>query len=108
MFFPNEVQQDRTTIRMRQIPGHFDPFVDQVVNIGDNLEEADITVPAIPSIQNDESRGINGFNAPDINKVSSNTAFMTDEGPAFPEVAAAFGWNHILNRKHLAQQILTS
>jgi hypothetical protein len=39
---------------------------------------------------------------------SSAPAFMTDEGPSFPLVAESAGWNHLLDRKHFTQQIMSS
>ena len=47
--------------------------------------------------------------APDkILSLSLKTAFMTDEGPAFPSVAEHFGWTHLLDRHHFALQIHTA
>jgi hypothetical protein len=88
------------------IPGYFDPFVDNEINLdADEIPASKVlsneTVPLALSCKS-------SFATDRITSSASKTAFMTDEGPAFPSVAKRFGWTHLLDRRHFALQILTA
>ncbi len=88
------------------IPGYFDPFVDNEIDL-----DADAT-PAYKFLSNEAvslSFTCKSPCSPDIISYSpTKTAFMTDEGFAFPSVAERFGWTHLLDRRHFALQILSA
>ena len=61
------------------------------------------TIIDVEAILDKSEDQMNTVIVPGASQVSPATAYMTNGGPAFPEVSAAFGWNHILDRKHLVQ-----
>jgi hypothetical protein len=88
------------------IPGYFDPFVDNQIDLDADAIPAskvlsDNTVPHSLSCKSLFALVI-------VTSSSLMTAFMTDEGPAFPSVAERFGWTHLLDRRHFALQIPTA
>jgi hypothetical protein len=97
---------DSNKILVRGIPGHFDPFVDNEIDL-----DAD-AIPASKVLSDDtvpHSLSCKSPFALDIaTSSSSKTAFMTDEDPTFPLVAKRFGWTHLFDRRHFALQILTA
>ncbi len=90
---------------MGGIPGYFDPFIDNEINLDTDAEPSSKLSPdnKVPN-----SLSSNSPSARDVLKSSSKSAFMTDEGTAFPPVAEHFGWTHLLDRRHFAVQILTA
>jgi hypothetical protein len=88
------------------IPGYFDPFVDNEIVL-----DADAT-PASKVLSNEAvplSLTCKSPCSPDVISYSpAKTAFMTDEGSAFPSVAERFGWTHLLDCRHFTLQILSA
>ena len=83
------------------IPGYFDPFVDNEIDLNADA------IPASKVLSNETvplSLSCKSSCAPDrITYSPSKSAFMTDEGPAFPSVAERFGWSHLLDRRLFAR-----
>ena len=97
---------DNNNFFVEGIPGYFDPFVDNEINLdADDIPASKVlsneTIPLALSCKS-------SFATDRITSSASNTAFMTDAGPAFPSVAERFGWNHLLDCRHFALQILTA
>ncbi len=97
---------DSNKIFVGGIPGCFDPFVDNEIDL-----DAD-AIPASKVLSDDtvsHSLSCKSQFALDIvTSLSLKTAFITDEGSTFPSVAECFGWTHLLNCSHFALQILTT
>jgi hypothetical protein len=85
---PSSDDADANKILVGVIPGFFDPFLDN---------EIDLNADSTPASK------IHG-----IGTTLLKTGFMTDEGSSFPSVAEHFGWTHLLDCRHFATQILTS
>ncbi len=111
VFFQHEnssslLDVDSNIVFVGEIPGYFDPFVDNEIDL-----DAD-AIPASKVLSNETvplSLSCKSSFATDrITSLPSKTAFMTDEGRAFPSVAERFGWTHLLDRRHFALQILTA
>jgi hypothetical protein len=77
---------EQNKILVGGIPGYFDPFVDNEVDLVVVTGEQELA---------------------SVHKKKA-TGFMTDEGPAFPLVSERFGWTHLLDRRHFATQILSA
>ena len=75
-------QVEQNKILVGGIPGYFDPFVDNEVDLVAVTGEQELA-----SVHRKKATG-----------------FMTDEGSAFPLVAERFGWTHQLDRRHFATQ----
>ncbi len=97
---------DSNKILAGGIPGYFDPFVDNEIDL-----DAD-AVPASKVLSNNNVTIFLSHKSPfaldTVTSSSSKTAFMTDESHAFPSDAEHFGWTHLLDRRHFALQILTA
>jgi hypothetical protein len=96
---------DSNKVLVGGIPGYFDPFVDNEIDLNEDAIPAaevlsDETVPHSLSCKSPFALDI-------VTSSSLKTAFMTDEGHAFPSFAKHFGWTHLLDRHHFALQILT-
>jgi hypothetical protein len=79
-------QVEQNKILVGGIPGYFDKFVDNEVDL--------VVVTGKQELAS-------------VHKKKA-TGFMTDEGPAFPLVSECFGWTHLLDRRHFATQILSA
>ena len=96
------------------IAGYFDPFVDNEIDIAstllsdDNVPDAKHASMPLSDENLHNSLSSKSLYRPDIVTSPSKTAFMTDEGSAFPSVAERFGWMHLLDRRHFATQILAA
>ena len=96
------------------IAGYFDPFVDNEIDIAstllsdDNVPDAKHASMPLSDDNLHNSLSSKSLYRPDIVTSPSKTAFMTDEGSAFPSVAERFGWMHLLDRRHFATQILAA
>jgi hypothetical protein len=77
-------QVEQTKVLVGGIPGYFDPFVDNEVDL------VAVDQQLLASVQRNA------------------IGIMTDEGSAFPLVAEHFGWTHLLDRRHFATQILST
>jgi hypothetical protein len=111
VFFHNEAPRtlldvESSTILVGGIPGFFDPFVDNDIDLdADTIPDSKLSSdnPVTNSLPNKSPT------SPDIvTSPSSKTAFMTNKGYAFPAVADFFGWTHLLDCRHFALQILTA
>jgi hypothetical protein len=85
---PSTVDADANKILVGGIPGFFDPFLDN---------EIDLDADSTPASKRHE-----------IGTSLSKTGFMSNEGSSFPSVAEHFGWTHLLYCRHFATQILTA
>ncbi len=97
---------DSNKILVGGIPGYFDPFVDNEIDLDADAIPAskvlsDNTVPHSLSCKSPFALDI-------VTSSSSKTAFMTDEGPTFPSVAKRFGWTHLFDCRHFVLQIHTA
>jgi hypothetical protein len=111
VFFQNKassslVDVDSNKILVGGIPGYFDPFVDN---------EIDLDADAIPASKVLSNNNVTNFLShkslfalDTVTSSSSKTAFMTNEGHASPSVAERFGWTHLWDHSHFALQILTA
>jgi len=111
VFFQHEnssslLDVDSNKIFVGGIPGFFDPFVDNEIDLNADA------IPASKVLSNEtfpQSLSCKSSCEPDrITSSPSKTAFMTDEGPAFPSVAERYGWTHLLDRRHFSVQILSA
>ena len=96
---------DSNKILVGGIPGYFDPFVDNEIDL-----DAD-AIPASKVLSNNtvtiflSHKSLFALNI--VTSSSSKTAFMTNESHAFPAVVECFGLSHLLDCRHFALQILT-
>ncbi len=97
---------DTNKILVGVIPSYFDPFVDNEIDLDTDA------IPASKVLSDDTAphslSGKSPFTPDLVTSSSSKTAFMTNEGPAFPSVAERFGWTHLLDCRHFALQIFTA
>jgi hypothetical protein len=110
-------QVTQNKVLVGAIPGYFDPFVDDEVDLvamdGEQALAPALTTSAEVHPNNpiggfDPSADINvDLDAPSVHR-KARTGFMTDEGSAFPLVAERFGWTHLLDCRHFATQILSA
>jgi hypothetical protein len=98
VFFHNKAPRtlldvESNKILVGGIPGFFDPFVDNDIDLdADSIPDSNVLSnnPVTNSLPNKSPT------TPDIvTSPSSKTAFMTDKGHAFPAVAEIFGRTHI-------------
>jgi hypothetical protein len=92
---------------MGGIPGYFDPFVDNKIDLDVDSQ------PASKFLLDDKFPILCHLSLHfrhDIVTSSLKTGFMTNEGPAFafPSVAECLKWTHLLDRRHFAPQILAA
>jgi hypothetical protein len=102
----SSLDDDSNKILVGGMPGYLDPFVDNKIDLDEDAIPASkvLSDKSVP-----HSLSCKSPFAPDIvTSSSSKTAFMTDEGHAFPSVAKHFGWTHLLDNRHFALQILTA
>jgi hypothetical protein len=110
------------------IPGYFDPFVDNEVDLVVVDGEQELAPAPSMSAEVHSNKLIGGTTVdfdpctdinlePDMDDDQELEApsvqwkaigFMTDEGSAFSLVAKRFGWTHILDHRHFATQILSA
>jgi hypothetical protein len=97
---------DSNKILVGGIPGYFDSFVNNEIDL-----DAD-AIPASKVLSNNTVTNFSSHKSPfaldTVTSSSLKTAFMTNEGHAFPSVAERFGWTRLLDCCHFALQILTA
>ena len=94
-------QVEQNKVLVGGIPGYFDPFVDNEVDLVAVTGKQELA-PAPSMSALDEKELV----VPSVHQKA--IVFMTDEGSAFPLVAEQFGWTHLLDRRHFATQILSA
>jgi hypothetical protein len=88
------------------IPGYFDPFVDNEIDLAEESMKDLLNKDISSGHSGDSLNRTNLYsNTSDLSmNCGSGAGFMTDEGSAFPIVAEHFGWTHLLDRRHFATQ----
>ena len=105
LFFAHEASDENKILVVGGLPGYFDPFIDNEIHLDTDAKPSSKPSPddkVLDSLSSDSP------SIPDVLQMSSQSAFMTDEGTVFPSVAEHFGWTHLLDRRHFALQILSA
>jgi hypothetical protein len=119
-----QVMQNK--ILVGSIPGYFDPFVDNEVDLAAMDSELKLAPAPSTSAEVHPNKPISDIlgdcdhsavdldadlkqdlEAPAVPQKARN-GFMTDEGSVFPLVTECFDWTHLLDRRHFATQILSA
>ena len=94
-------QVEQNKVLVGGIPGYFDPFVDNEVDLVVVPGKQELApAPSISALDEKE------LVVPSVHRKA--IGFMTDEGSVFPLVVEHFGWTHLLDRRHFATQILSA
>ena len=104
LFFAHEASDsamsaDENKILVGGIPGYFDPFIDNEIDLD---TDAKPSLKLSPDDKVPDSLSSNSPSVPDLLKSSSQSAFMTNKGTVFHSVAEHFGWTHLLDCCHFA------